>query len=315
MASRLLLINPCSGKSQFIEQHREQFSNESTKVVELTSATDLSAEVALATDEGCETVIAAGGDGTVNAAVNALMMIETARRPKLAIIPLGTANDFAGTLQIPNNIDSVVRSLEQGRYEWIDVAQIKAAGFEQYYANIAAGGNSVRVSEQLTDELKENWGAFCYIRGSISALGNMETYHIVADLDGERIEVDSWGVLVANGRTTAGHIAVAPLASPSDGLIDVIIIRDGTVVDMVEIVSKTLLSSFLESEQVIFRQVKQLQLHSVPGMRFTLDGEVIDEEPVNFCIVPRAIRMFVGDDYALSEEASRKRVLSVSATA
>jgi len=213
------LINPGSGKSQFIEQHREQFSNVSTKVVELTSSTDLPAEVALATDEGCETVIAAGGDGTVNAAVNALMMIETGRRPKLAIIPLGTANDFAGTLQISDDIDSVVNSLDQGRYEWIDVVQIEATGFKSYYANIAAGGNSVRVSEQSTDAIKETWGAFCYIRGSFGVLGNLETYHLVADLGDERIEVDSWGVLVANGRTTAGHIAVAPLASPSDGLI------------------------------------------------------------------------------------------------
>lgn len=94
-----------------------------------------------------------------------------------------------------------------------------------------------------------------------------------------------------------GGIVVAPPASPNDGLMDVIVIRNGTVLDLMAIVGNAILGDYLASEQVVHRQVKQLKLRSEPGMRFTLDGEVIDEEPVEFKIVPGAIRMFVGDEF------------------
>ncbi|HUP77779.1 MAG TPA: hypothetical protein VM260_04390, partial [Pirellula sp.] len=89
-------------------------------------------------------------------------------------------------------------------------------------------------------------------------------------------------------------ILIAPLASPTDGLLDVIIIKNGDLLDMIELASKTLFSSLLECQQVVFRQVRKLQLQSTPGMRFSLDGEVIDEVPTEFEIVPGAIDMLVG---------------------
>ena len=125
----------------------------------------------------------------------------------------------------------------------------------------------------------------------------MKTYQIRATLDDEVLEVEFWGVLVPNGRTNAGRILVAPLASPTDGLLVIIIIKNGDMLDMIEIASNTLFSNLLESQQIVFRQVKKLQLQSTPGMRFTLDGEVIDEVPIEFDVVPGAIEMLVGAQF------------------
>ena len=147
----------------------------------------------------------------------------------------------------------------------------------------------------MTDEIKERWGAFAYIRGAVEILPNMKTYRVTANCDDEKFaNLDSWAILVANGKTNAGGIKVAPKASPIDGLLDVIIIRDGNVGDMVQIVANNLMGNFLESEQVIYRQVKSLSLTSEPRMRFTLDGEVVDREPVHFEVVSSAIKMHVG---------------------
>ncbi len=220
--------------------------------IQLNRSQDLKQCIAQAIDAGCKTVIAAGGDGTVNAVVNALMAMEVSHRPELAIIPLGTANDFAGALAIPDELEKAIELINSGRRVPIDVVRMSASHFQRYYANIAAGGNSVRVSEALTDELKARWGAFCYIRGAVDVLADMMTFAVQIECDGEKIEADSWGVLVANGKTNAGRILVAPQASLTDGLLDVIIIREGGVLDMVEIVAKTLLTSFLECDQVIF---------------------------------------------------------------
>ncbi len=298
MAKYIFVSNDGSGKSHAVAEVRNRLVHfGSTDSIALRRGLDLPRSIAAANDAGCETVIAAGGDGTVNAVVNAMMDIDAAHRPKLAIIPLGTANDFAGTLAIPDELDLAVELVSTGQYIPMDVVRISASRFERYYANIAAGGNSVRVSEALTDELKATWGAFCYMRGAIGVLADMRSFAVHADCDGEIIEVDSWGVLVANGKTNAGRILVAPQASPADGLIDVIIIREGSVLDMAEIIAKTLLTSFLECDQVIFRQVRKLSLTSTPTMRFTLDGEVIDQEPVHFEVVPGAIQTVVGAEF------------------
>ncbi|MGV3483177.1 MAG: diacylglycerol/lipid kinase family protein [Planctomycetaceae bacterium] len=304
MSKRLLVWNGGSGKASAIDELHELLGSETT-AAEITAGVDLTRLVVDSVRGGCETLIAAGGDGTVNAVVNAVMAMDEADRPKVGIIPLGTANDFAGTLAIPAELAEAVAVIDSPHLVPIDVVQITSGHVNRYYANMAAGGNSVRVSEELTDEIKATWGAFCYIRGAVGVLADMQSFHIKADCDGEEIELDSWAVLVANGKTNAGRILVAPLASPADGLLDIILIRDGTVLDMIEIVSKTLLSSFLESEQVIFRQAKRLKLHSVPGMRFTIDGEVIDEEPIQFDVVPHAIRMFVGPEFYEQHEQQR----------
>ncbi len=296
LMKNLIFWNQGSGKSESIEELRAELQSTSSNWIELTREVDLPVEIEKAINQGCSTVIAAGGDGTVNAIVNALMTVNEDKRPTLAIIPLGTANDFSGTLAIPDEVELAVRLFQTTKPSWVDMVRINGVGFQRYYANVAAGGNCVRVSEQLTDEIKNRWGPFSYIRGSVEILADMQTYRITADIDGERFEqLDSWAVLVANGRTNAGRIEVAPEASPQDGMLDVVIIKDGGVMDMVEIVAGNLLGNFLECEQVIFRQAKCLRLHSEPPMRFTLDGEVIDQEPVEFNIVANAIRIHTGE--------------------
>ncbi len=304
MSTRLLLWNGGSGKADSISELMQRLVD--TRAIEITDHIDIRKVIAEAVDNGCDRVIAAGGDGTVNAVVNAMMRIDQMKRPALAIVPLGTANDFAGTLEIPDDIERAIAIAFDGESRLIDVVQMTAPNFERYYANVAAGGNCTRVSEELTDEIKQKWGALCYIRGAVGVLSDMQTFRVIADCDDERIEVDTWAVLVANGKTNAGRIPVAPQASPNDGLIDVIIIRDGGVIDMVEIVTKTLLSNVLESDQVIFRQVKKITLSSIPDMRFTVDGEVVDEYPTRFEVVPKAIRMMVGPSNSPSLSEAEK---------
>jgi diacylglycerol kinase (ATP) len=296
--NHLLLSNRNSGKAAEAYELLNSLNTQSIFHVPIGPHTDLRATIRQSLLRGCDTVIAAGGDGTVNAVVNAIMRIEPEQRPSLAILPLGTANDFAGTLYIPDDILLAIELLNTSSYVPIDVVKIQAAGFAHYFANVAAGGNSVRVSEEMTEEMKRTWGAFCYLRGAFEVLADLKTFRIDATCDQEKIEgIRTWAVLVANGKTNAGRIVVAPDASPIDGLMDVIIIRDGTLLDIMEIVSNGMLGNYLECEQVLHRQVKQFVLHSEPAMRFTLDGEVIDHEPVQFNIIPAAIRTWVGQDF------------------
>ena len=294
----LVIYNQASGRSEQNAHRLSLFQAEGCRLVEFNCETCLEEVIQEAINDGFETVIAAGGDGTVNAVVNALMSVTETVRPALAILPFGTANDFASTLGIAVDIDTAISQLNVCPCVPIDAVRITAEGFMRYYANVAAGGNSVRVTEEITTDMKSRWGAFCYLRGAVPILADLQSYHIELECDGEILErQDTWAVLVANGRTNAGGIVVAPPALPHDGLLDVIVIRNGTAFDIMAIVGNAVLGDYLASEQVMHRQVKQLKLRSEPGMRFTVDGEVIDAEPVEFNIVPGAIRMFVGDTF------------------
>ncbi|GAA5509603.1 diacylglycerol/lipid kinase family protein [Novipirellula caenicola] len=296
--TNLVFWNRGSGKSEQVERLRKLLPLSTTTWVQMTRELNLQETIQTQLDCRCDIVFAAGGDGTVNAVVNALMKIDADRRPCLAVIPLGTANDFAGTLAISDAVEQAVALSCNRQPVPIDVVRITGHGFERYYANVAAGGNCVRVSEELTDEIKSRWGAFSYLRGAVGVLADMKSFRVNAEMDGQKIaDFDSWAVLVANGRTNAGRIEVAPEASLVDGLLDVVLIKDGDVMDMVEIVAGNLLGNFLECEQVIYRQARRLKLFSDPPMRFTLDGEVVDEEPVEFECIPGAIRMFVGPEF------------------
>jgi diacylglycerol kinase (ATP) len=310
----LVIYNPSSGKTaQYLEQLSD-FQAGGSQLVELTPDVNLEHLVQDAVIKGFDTVVAAGGDGTVNAVVNALMSVDAARRPCMGILPLGTANDFALTLAIPADIPAAIDNLMVGHWIPMDVIRLSTGNAVKYFANVAAGGNSVRVTEEMTPEMKSRWGAFCYLRGAVPVLADLQSYHIELECDGEALAgQDSWAVLVANGRTNAGGIVVAPPAQPHDGLMDVVVIRNGTVLDIMAIVGNAMLGDYLASEQVIHRQVKQLRLRSEPEMRFTLDGEVIDELPLAFDIVPGAIRMFVGDDFLRSVEDQQMSTLAGNA--
>ena len=295
----LLIYNRHSGKAQADDFANDLLASRSPlSVCQLDREVDLDEPIGRAIESGCEKVVAAGGDGTVNAVVNALMQFPAHQRPELGILPMGTANDFAGTLMIPDDLTEASEMADNGQTVEMDVIRIRGKSLDTYFANVAAGGNSVRVSEQMTDEIKQTWGALSYIRGAVDVLADMQPYRVIIDCDDQQKQLDSWGILIANGRTNAGRIPVAPEASPCDGWMDVVIIREGTVLDMAEMVSKTLLSSFLECEQVDFCRAKTVELRSDPPMRFTLDGEVIEQEPVRFEIVPAAIRVRVGAGFA-----------------
>jgi diacylglycerol kinase (ATP) len=99
---------------------------------------------------------------------------------------------------------------------------------------------------------------------------------------------------------------VAPEATIDDGKLDLVLIRDGTAFDMIEIAASNLVRSYLECDQVVFRQAERVTLSSDPPMHFTLDGEVCRWEPLSFEIVPGAIEMLAGPEAATGTQNPRQ---------
>ena len=254
---------------------------------------ELAAEAAT---NGYDLVIAAGGDGTINEVVNGLAADFSA--VALGVIPLGTGNDLARTLCLPEDPLLAFQIAMQGIRRAIDVIKVESENELAYAINVCAGGFTGEVDEAMTDELKSTWGPLAYLIGAARALPEIDGYETkIAWDDGPFERVEALNIVVANGRTAAGGKPAAPRANPEDGLLDVVIIKNVSGPELAGLAAIAFAGDYLESDQVIHERVASLRVESHPGMWFNVDGELLTKEPVRFQILPQALRVAVGPDY------------------
>jgi diacylglycerol kinase (ATP) len=251
-----------------------------------------------AADSGVQLLVAAGGDGTVHSVVNGMSEAGGKRgSPALAILPLGTANDLCRGLRIPLDPLESLQLLERPRCRRMDLVRVEAPDGRHWFANLASGGNSHRVSESLTDEMKQRWGAWCYLRGAVDVLNDLTGYRLQVSCDGGPTEeFTAWNFLVANGDHIGG-VFIAPGADPGDGLLDLIIIQDGTLVDLAQLAAGVVLRDYLQHESIVHRRVRQLSISCQPETRVVADGETIVGQPLEFSVVPHALEAVVGPSF------------------
>jgi diacylglycerol kinase (ATP) len=247
--------------------------------------------VAEAAGAGYERVVAAGGDGTVHAAVNA--MLDNNFDVPLAILPLGTANDISSTLGIPADPEQAAQLLHSGRDRRIDLAHFATAGHSHYFCNVATGGNADRVQEAIDEEMKQRMGAWCYLRGAISVLADLQGYDVTLRFDqGEAWQQNVWNILVCNGRY-AGGLEVAAQASPDDGLLEVIVVLSGSPLELASMAADFFLGNYLENERVLHTRTGKVRIHSAGPIRFSVDGEAVNVKEVTFTVRPQALTVRV----------------------
>jgi diacylglycerol kinase (ATP) len=253
--------------------------------------------VACCAAQGFDTVIACGGDGTVNSVVSGLMTC-SGPRPTLGILPLGTGNDFARTLAIPLDGDAAIQALQSATERPCDVARASSGAQQRWLINVSAGGFSGQVNEAATDEVKSRWGPLAYLRSALSVLPDLTQYKAQLTFDdGPAEAIDLVNVIVANARTAAGGTMVAPQASIEDALLDVVIVRGGSMIDYAAIAARLLAGDYTAHELVELRRCRKLSVRSDPAMAFNVDGDLLDPGPIDFELIPSALRVLVGPDY------------------
>jgi diacylglycerol kinase (ATP) len=240
--------------------------------------------------ESCELVVAAGGDGTVNAVINTLWNSKS--RAALGVLPLGTGNDFCRSLGIPLDPYEALRLIVQDSAREIDLGVIDYGRGEQHFGNVAAGGNADQMKQFVTSEMKSQWGALCYVRGGVAALANLQGYETTLEIDDGPAEVlPLWNIVVASGEFSGGGMAVAPGAIVDDGWLDVVAVLDGTPIDVASLAANFVLGNFLEHERVRHWRARRVAISSTPSMKFSVDGETLAGERYEFRILPRALRV------------------------
>jgi diacylglycerol kinase (ATP) len=242
--------------------------------------------------EGCDYIIAAGGDGTLNEVVNGIG--RSSRIVRLGLLPLGTGNDFARCLRLPSTVDENIEILRAGKTKAIDMVKVTSDRV-RYFVNVSAGGFSGIVNERLTSQMKKTWGPLAYLRSAAAAFSDLHSYRTRVRFGAtEPRSHDLYNVIIANGRYIAGGWPIAPKADPSDGLLDVILIKKAPPAALALLAAKVILRRHLDSDAVIFRRVRSISVRSKPGMWFNVDGELVGNLPAKFEVIPRALQFVVG---------------------
>ena len=245
-------------------------------------------------------LLVAGGDGTINDVVNGLGRAGFPESVTLGILPAGTGNDLAATLCIPEDPDLAEDVIRQNRERKLDVARVRSEGVgERFFINVATGGLGAEISNANDEDLKERWGKLSYLRASLEVARNFDVRELTLYLDGEEHQVKAVNIAVGNCRYTGGGWPATPKANPEDGLLDVVVIETLGAGELFNLAPAVLAeSSYLDKEGVLFVRAKEIRVETQPpGLEFTADGEVIGNEPAQFTVLPRALKVIVGPEY------------------
>ncbi len=280
--------------SQADEIHETLLQRRDIQLVETGSREDAIREVEQACRSGMERVIAAGGDGTVNAVVTALTNWhgEHGSSPALAVLPLGTGNDLARSLGMPLVPAEALELCLSGAPSPMDVMQLETDdGDVRLAGNMVTAGNTGKYLEVLTDDLKQRWGALVYVRGAVDLLEDLDVFRVRVEIDEEpAVEVDALNLFFANGRTSGGGMTVCADAALDDGKLMLLIIREGTGLDLASLTLDYLTSDVRENDLVDHRRCQRVRVTCPEWIPLTADGDPVKSREFTVILKPAAIR-------------------------
>ncbi|MFA5366819.1 MAG: diacylglycerol kinase family protein [Dehalococcoidia bacterium] len=182
-----------------------------------------------AVNAGYETIVAVGGDGTVNEVVNGIVDKDGKGMATLGIICTGTGRDCIRILNIPDDIGKACKLIADGNSADIDLgrAEFRDGGRKtrRYYINTAALGFASAVAAR-TRRFKSLGGTVPFLIAFSTVFVSYKAKNVALDIDGQIRQERSLLVTVNNGRYFGGGMKITPDADPRDGLLDIVTVKD-----------------------------------------------------------------------------------------
>ena len=288
-----IIINPAAGQPQpILNQINDIFypaGVEWSVSITLNSG-DATRYAQQAIAEGTEAIGAYGGDGTI---MEVSQAVQGGDIP-MAILPGGTANLMSVELGIPKELpkaaqimidpDSVVRYVDMGK-----------VGEQPFMLRVGIGiaGEKVKIADRA---LKDKWGILAYSIAGLKALETvpLASYHIT--VDGEAYETEAKSCLVDNaGNMGMQGVTAAKTLSVSDGLLDVIVVRDASIGSLVA-VGKQISGREPKPGAVEHWQGREISINCDPPQTVQVDGEIWDPTPLSVSVLPGVLPILTPAD-------------------
>ena len=291
MTSHLILLNPHAGTSGQAELIRDWARDRGHELIETESAEEAHQRAAGAALAG-RTLLVAGGDGSVHAAVNGLLS-SGASAPHFGVLPLGTGNDLVRSIGLPEDIEDVLVAYDARRFHPLDAFEIFLDESSRFGINVASIGLGGRLAEAVTTELKDRWGPLAYVLEGFTQATEAEAFPLTLKVDGRVLDESALGILVANGRYAAGGFDVAPQARVDDGLLDIVVVQPKGLVDRAVVAARLLAGDYTNSDSVLCMTCREVEITPPPGLSFNVDGERGGGGVCRIEVRPAALRVLV----------------------
>lgn len=243
-------------------------------------------------------VVSVGGDGTLNEVVNGFFRngAPIPTTTKLAMVPLGTGGDFRRTLRIPLDARQAIQVISDGLVRRLDAGYVTYQAEDgstgvRHFINIADAGLGGDVVHRVNRGSKR-LGSLTYKVGSGLALLSFKNKPMTVVIDGSTHELaKAQQVVIANCQFFGGGMQMAPSASPTDGVFDVIMVKDAGKVETMRGINDFLSGKHLDNgnPKIELMYGKRISVTSPERVRIDLDGEDVGFLPALFEIQPGAI--------------------------
>lgn len=242
-----------------------------------------------ACERGCDLLIAGGGDGTVNEVVNGLHGsivdggADPAEAPRLAILPLGTGNDLASALEIPTEVEEALEVAVSGRDLPLDVGMVEGRCF----ANVSTGGFGAEATEETPSEAKRVLGPLAYLVTGMRKFVTLDPLTARITSQGEVVAEGRFMLFaVGNSRRTGGGNFLTPRADPSDGLLDLCLVREMSRVEFIRLLPQLRAGEHLDHPEIVYRQLPEVTVEAREELSVNADGEAMHGRRFHYSVSP-----------------------------
>ncbi|MGE0280690.1 MAG: lipid kinase [Rhizobiaceae bacterium] len=229
--------------------------------------------------------IVGGGDGTLNAAAAGLVYTGL----PLGVLPLGTANDFARTLGIPQDPVKAAELIVAGKQGLIDVGEVNG----HLFFNVASIGFSAELAGELTEHAKKRWGTLGYAIVAARILLRSRLFTAFVDHDGTTEKIRTMQVSVGNGRHYGGGMTVEENATADDGWLDLYSLEVDHWWRLLRLLPSLRKGTHGQWDDVRAFKTTEVTIRTSRPRPVNTDGELTTYTPAHFRIRPKSVRVFV----------------------
>jgi YegS/Rv2252/BmrU family lipid kinase len=250
-----------------------------------------------ATENGCDYMVAVGGDGTLHEVVNGMLQanIPANTYPVLGLLPYGSANDFARTAGISNSIEALIAGIQSNTTQKLDLGRIilQQSQETRYFINIAGIGLGAEVAQSLARSSSVYGPGFNYYKHIIKGFLSYVKKEVSCTSNTWQWKGKLLQMAVANGRYFGNAICIAPDAQLTDGHFQVAIFGDLSLWDYLKNFGNLRKGVRINHPQVSYHDSNEVLLESKDACGIEADGEYVGLAPATLSVVTKAIRFLM----------------------
>ncbi|MFA6311456.1 MAG: diacylglycerol kinase family protein [Sterolibacterium sp.] len=250
---------------------------------------------------GCRRILVAGGDGSLSEAVNGIFTQQAVAPDQvtLALLPIGTGNDWARGRGIPHDYASALRLIAAGNALHHDVGIIDFAadgvsGTRRYFVNVAGTGFDAGVIERMPSR---KLGRIAYLVGLLRELASYRPLSLRLKIGTQPVDAEAFVFFACIGRYCGGGMQVAPPARCDDGLFELTLVRYLGRIELLLNLRRLFDGSLAEHPKVSTWQSATVEIDAPHGAAIEADGELVGHAPARLKILPKALRIIAHPDH------------------